>query len=223
MSNAVPEKSWSHIIVDFIIKLLLAQGYNSILVVYDKITKMAYFVPTTEKTLAKGVIRLFWNYIQKLYSLQESIITDREAQFIAKIIKELNTMLEIDTKLLIAYYLQTDGQMERMNQELKQYLRMFNDHRQEQWPDWLVIAEFAYNNKVQTSTKVSLFKANIEQDPCIGLEMRKKGKFEKAKEFATRIKKVYKKAEVTLRKSQEEIRKYTDRKRSKLEKYKVED
>jgi len=57
-------------------------------------------------------------------------------------------MLEIDTKLLIAYYLQTDGQMERMNQELKQYLRMFIDHRQEQWPDWLVIAEFAYNNKV---------------------------------------------------------------------------
>jgi len=53
--------------------------------------------------------------------------------------------------------------------------------------------------------------------------MRKKRKFEKAKEFATRIKKVYKKAEVTLRKSQEEIRKYTDRKRSKLEKYKVED
>ena len=184
---------------------------------------MAYFVPTTEKTLAKGVIRLFWDYIQKLYSLQESIITDREAQFIAKIIKELNTMLEIDTKLLIAYYLQTDGQMERMNQELKQYLRMFIDHRQEQWPDWLVIAEFAYNNKVQTSTKVSLFKANIEQDPCIGLEMRKKRKFEKAKEFATRIKKVYKKAEVTLRKSQEEIRKYTDRKRSKLEEYKVED
>jgi len=63
MSNAVPEKSWSHIIVDFIIKLLLAQGYNSILVVCDRITKMAYFVPTTEKTLAKGVIRLFWNYI----------------------------------------------------------------------------------------------------------------------------------------------------------------
>jgi len=50
--------------------------------------------------------------------------------------------------------------MERMNQELEQYLRMFIDHQQEQWPEWLGTAEFAYNNKVQTSTKVSLFKAN---------------------------------------------------------------
>ena len=70
-------------------------------------------------------------------------------------------MLEIDTKLSTAYHLQTDGQTERMNQELEQYLRMFIDYHQEQWPDWLAIVEFAYNNKVQTSTKVSPFKANM--------------------------------------------------------------
>jgi len=59
MPNAVPEKPWSHITVDFITKLLLAQDYNSILVVCDRITKMVYFVPTTEKTSAKGIARLF--------------------------------------------------------------------------------------------------------------------------------------------------------------------
>ena len=48
----------------------------------------------------------------------------------------------------------------RMNQKLEQYLRMFIDHRQEQWLEWLGTAEFAYNNKVQTSMKVSPFKAN---------------------------------------------------------------
>jgi len=74
--------------------------------------------------------------------------------------RELNQMLQINTKLSTAYYPQTDGQTERMNQKLEQYLRMFIDHCQEQWLDWLVTAEFAYNNKVQTSTKVSLFKAN---------------------------------------------------------------
>jgi len=75
-------------------------------------------------------------------------------------IKELNKILEIDTKLSIAYHPQTDSQMERINQELEQYLRIFIDYCQEQWPDWLVMEKFAYNNKVQTSTKVSLFKAN---------------------------------------------------------------
>ena len=134
-------------------------------------------------------------------------------------IKELNSMLEIDTRLLTAYYPQIDRQTERMNQELEQYLRMFIDHRQEQWPDWLATAEFAYNNKVQTSTKVSLFKANIGQDPRMGFKMKKKRKFEKVKEFATRIKEVYEEAEAVLRKSQEKMRKYADRKRSEAEEY----
>jgi len=134
-------------------------------------------------------------------------------------IKELNSMLGIDTKLLTIYHPQTDGQTERMNQELEQYLRMFIDHRQEQWPDWLATAEFAYNNKVQTSTKVSLFKANIGQDPCMGFKIRKKGKFEKVEEFVTRMKEVHEETEVALRKSQEEMRKYADRKRSKAEEY----
>jgi len=133
--------------------------------------------------------------------------------------KELNSVLGIDTKLLTIYHPQTDGQTERMNQELEQYLRMFIDHRQEQWPDWLATAEFAYNNKVQTSTKVSLFKANIGQDPCMGFKIRKKGKFEKVEEFVTRMKEVHKEAEVVLRKSQEEMRKYAYRKRSEAEEY----
>ena len=134
-------------------------------------------------------------------------------------IKELNSMLEIDTRLLTAYYPQIDRQTERMNQELEQYLRMFIDHRQEQWPDWLATAEFVYNNKVQTSTKVSLFKANIGQDLCMGFKMRKKGKFEKVEEFVTRMKEVHEETEVALRKSQEEMRKYADRKRSEAEEY----
>jgi len=133
--------------------------------------------------------------------------------------KELNSILGIDTKLLTIYHPQIDGQTERMNQELEQYLRMFIDHRQEQWPDWLATAEFAYNNKVQTSTKVSLFKANIGQDPCMGFKIRKKGKFEKVEEFVTRMKEVHEETEVALRKSQEEMRKYADRKRSKAEEY----
>ena len=195
MPNAVPEKPQAYIIVDFITKLPLAQGYSSILVVCSRLTKIAYFVPTMEKTSAEEVVKLFQDNVQKLYSLLESIIIDRGVQFAAEMMKELKNMLEIDTKLSTVYYLQTDGQTERINQDLEQYLRMFIDYRQEQWPDWLVIAEFAYNNKVQTSTKVSLFKANNGRDPHIGFEMRKKGKFEKAEKFVTRMKEVHEKTE----------------------------
>jgi len=59
MPNAIPEKPWSHISADFITKLPLAQGYNTILVVYDCFSKMAYFIATTEKTSAEGLAKLF--------------------------------------------------------------------------------------------------------------------------------------------------------------------
>jgi len=59
MPNEVPKKPWTHIMVDFITKLPLAQGYNMILVVCNKLTKMVHFVPTTKKTLAEGLARLF--------------------------------------------------------------------------------------------------------------------------------------------------------------------
>jgi len=90
MPNVVPEKPWTHISADFITKLLLAQGYDSILVVCNRITKMAHFVPTMEKTSAEGVARLFQDNVWKLHSLPESIIMDKRAQFAAGMMKELD-------------------------------------------------------------------------------------------------------------------------------------
>jgi len=85
---------------------------------------------------------------------------DRGVQFAVGMMRELNNLLEIQTKLSTAYYSQTDGQTERINQELEQYLRVFIDHRQEQWLDWLGMVEFAYNNKIYAATKILPFKAN---------------------------------------------------------------
>ena len=104
-------------------------------------------------------------------------MTQPFCQVMTGMMKELNCMLGIETKLSTAYYPQIDSQIERMHQDLKQYLRMFIDHQQEQWLDQLAIAEFMYNNKVQTSMKTSLFRANSRYDPCMGYKMRKKGKF----------------------------------------------
>jgi len=93
---------------------------------------MVHFIPTTEKTSAEGLARLFRDNIWKLHGLPESIILDRGPQFAAGLMRELNRMLEIESELSTAFYPQTDGQTERVNQELEQYLRMFIDHRQEQ-------------------------------------------------------------------------------------------
>jgi len=132
MPNSIPEKPWSYILADFIMRLPLAQGYDSILVVVDRLIKMAHFIPTTEKTTAEGLTRLFRDNVWKLHSLPESIISNRGPQFIAGVMRELNVMLGIESKLSMAFHPQTNEQTERMNQELEQYLRMFVDHCQEQ-------------------------------------------------------------------------------------------
>ena len=137
--------------------------------------------------------------------------------------RELNRILGIESKLLMASYPQTDGQTERVNQELEQYLRMFINHRQEQWPDWLGTAEFAYNNKTHSSTKVSPFKANYGQDPRMGFKMRRKGKYEGAEKFIMKMKEIQEEAKAALGKAQEEMKKYADRKRAEVDEYKVED
>jgi len=135
MPNSILEKPWTHILADFITKLPLAQGYDSILVVVDRLTKIVHFIPTTEKTSAEGLARLFRDNVWKLHRLSESIISDRGLQFAAGLMRELNKMLGIKSKLSTAFHPQIDGQTERVNQELEQYLRMFIDHRQEQWPE----------------------------------------------------------------------------------------
>jgi len=102
-------------LVDFITKLPISKGYDSILVVCDRFSKMSHFVAMTEKTTAKGLAKLFRNNVWKLYGLPESVISDRRPQFAAGLIKELNKMLGIETKLLTAYYPETDRQTERTN------------------------------------------------------------------------------------------------------------
>ena len=184
---------------------------------------MVHFIPTTEKTSAKGLARLFRDNVWKLHGLPESIISDRGPQFAAGLMRELNRILGIESKLSTVFHPQTNRQTERVNQELEQYLRMFIDHRQEQWSDWLGTAEFAYNNKTHSSTKVLPFKANYRQDPRMGLEMRKKGKYKGAEKFVTKMKEIQEEAKAVLGKAQEEMKKYIDRKRAKVDEYKVED
>jgi len=119
MPNSVPEKPWVHILADFITKLPLAQGYNSILVVVDRLTKIVYFIPTTEKTSAEELARLFRNNMWKLHRLPKSIISDRGPQFAVGLMKELNEMLGIKSKLSTVFHPQTDRQTKRVNQELE--------------------------------------------------------------------------------------------------------
>ena len=221
--NEVLKKTWTYLTVDLIMKLPVGTGKDAILVVCDRLSKMMHFVAITEGISAERLVRLLRDNVWKLHGLPESIVLDRGPQFVAELMKELNRMLGIKTKLLTAFRPQMDGQMEQMNQELEQYLRFFIEHRQKDWLEWLAVAEFAVNNKVYTATKVSPFIANYGKELRMGGDIRRKGKVESATEFVERMKKVHEEAEAALKKTQEEMKRYANRSRKKTEKWKKGD
>jgi len=139
--------------------------------------------------------------VWKLHRLPESIISDQGPQFAAELTKELNRMLGIETRLSTTFHPQMDGQTERMNQKLEQYLRFFVEHRQKGWPEWLASAEFAVNNKAHTTTKVLPFMANYGRELRMEEDIRKKEKIESVTEFVERMKKVYEKAGAALKRT----------------------
>ena len=133
--SEVPKKPWSHLTVDFITKLPVVAGKNVVLVVCDRLSKITHFVATIEGTSAEGLARLFWDNVWKLHGLPESVVSDRGPQFAVELTRELNRMLGIKIKLSTVFHPQTDGQIERMNQKVEQYLRFFIEHRQKDWPE----------------------------------------------------------------------------------------
>ena len=174
MANKMLKKLQIYLIVEFITKLLLVVENDAILVVCNKLSKIAYFVVTTERISVEELVRLFSNNIQKLYGLLKNVILDREPQFTVKLTKELNRMSDIEIKLLILFHPQMNGPTKYMSQELEQYLWFFINHRQKNWLEWLVTVQFAINNKPHSVTKVSPFMVNYRRELKIGADIRRK-------------------------------------------------
>lgn len=109
--------------MDFVEGLPKSEGFDSIMVVVDRLTKFAHFIPLRHPFNAAQVARAFWDNIVKLHGIPKSIASDHDRVFTGTLWRELFT--KAGTKLLYstAYHPQTDGQSERVNQCLEMYLR----------------------------------------------------------------------------------------------------
>jgi hypothetical protein len=144
--------------MDFIVKLPLLNGFDSILTITDHdCTKAAIFIPCNETITAKGVAELYLQHVFKRFGLPQKIISDRDPQLAGKFAKALCTALGITQNMSTVFHPRTDGQSERTNQGLEQYLQFYVDAKQGNWAQLLSIAEFAHNSWRNKSTGQSLF------------------------------------------------------------------
>ena len=144
---------------------MISQDNDAILVVVDRFSKMAHFIPCSSSITSEATSALFLREIFRLHGLPDNIISDCGPQFIAGFWKRLLELLHIDTSLSSRHHPESNGQTERTNQTLEQYLRCIISYQQDDWVDWLAIAEFAYNNSIHSSTKQTPFFTVLGQHP----------------------------------------------------------
>src|SRR5271170_2015242 len=135
----VPDNPWDVISVDFITELPEANGKDCIMVVVDSVTKRSHFIDAVTTISAAGSARLYVKHVWKHHGLPQKVISDRGPQFVAEFTCELYRLLGIKLAATTAYHPQGDGQTERVNQELEQYLRLqvFINQRQNDWDELL--------------------------------------------------------------------------------------
>ena len=171
-SPEVPEKAWQSIALDFVTGLpeseepLTETRYDSIMVVNDRLTKYAYMIPFLKKANAQGLAYTFTRYILSQHGIPKEIISDRDKLFTSGFWQSLMDLLGTKHKLSTAFHPQTDGQTERTNQTMEQYLRCYVNYQQNDWVELLPMAQFAFNNSMAV-TGVSPFYANYGQHPNI--------------------------------------------------------
>ena len=161
----IPNRPWDDISMDFIVGLPESSGHTKIWVVVDWFSKMAHFIPHSTDTPIKEIANIFRREVWRLHGLPNSVVSDRDSRFPSKFWLCVMELLDVDVRMSTAFHLQTDGQTERVNQILEQYLRSYCSYQQDDWAELLSLAEHAYNSAVSESTKVSPFEANYGFSP----------------------------------------------------------
>lgn len=161
----VPSSSWEIISMDFVEGLPVSGTANSILVVVDKFSKFAHFLPLRHPFTAHQVATVFMDSIYRLHGMPHSIISDRDRIFTSTLWKQLFKLSGTKLRMSTAYHPQTDGQTERVNQCLETYLRCFVHACPTHWRKWLSTAEFWYNTSLHSSLGRSPFKVLYGRPP----------------------------------------------------------
>ncbi|KAH0604570.1 uncharacterized protein H6S33_006947 [Morchella sextelata] len=164
-----PVKPWSSLSMDHVTGLPESQGSNAILVVVDRLTKMAHYIPTRDTADASELARLFLQHLWKSHGLSKDIVSDRGTTFTSQFWKALYNQLDIKPRFSTAFHPQTDGQTERVNAIMEQYLRGYVNYQQDNWAEFLPLAEFAHNNATTKPLGVSPFFANYGYNPQLDI------------------------------------------------------
>ena len=146
-SLPLPDRLWKDITVDFVTGLPDCEGFNTIMMVADRLGKMRHIIPCNDTVDAKAMAQLYLRHVWKHHRFPKRIVCDRGTQFKADLWQALSGYLEIENNYSTAYHPQTDGQSERFNAVMEQNLRAYINYQQDNWVTYLPMVELVANNQ----------------------------------------------------------------------------
>ena len=156
----IPEWKWDVVTIYFITKLpKTPKQHDAIMVVVDKFTKAAHFIPIKTTHKAANIADIYMKEVARLHGVPKAIVSDRDPKFASNFWKGLFKGFGTNLNMSTAYHPKTDGQTERVNQVIEDMLRMYVMDQPSKWEDYLHLVEFAYNNGHHASLKMSPFEA----------------------------------------------------------------
>ncbi|KAL1942409.1 hypothetical protein VTO73DRAFT_6011 [Trametes versicolor] len=194
----IPERPWNSIFMDLIEQLPNSEGFTAILVIVDRLTKQSIFIPTYDTLTAQQLADLFVLHVFSKHGVPSHVTSDRGSEFVSHFFRSLGKALDmrlhffrslgkaLDMRLHFTsgYHPEGDGQTERVNQTLEQYLRVYCNYQQDNWSRLLPLAEFAYNNTPSATTGLSPFFANKGYNPVISVHPEQDLTSARAREYA---------------------------------------
>jgi len=177
--------------MDFIEQLPSSTGFTAILVMVDQLSKQAIFIPTHDTITSPELAKLFLLHVFSKHGVPAHVTSDRGTEFVSHFFQSLGKALDMHLHFTSSYHLESNGQTERSNQTLEQYLQIYCNYQQDNWVDLLPLAEFAYNNAPSATTGVLLFFANKGYHPNISVYPECDMTSTRARDYAVNLKSLH--------------------------------
>jgi len=209
----IPSRPWSHIAIDFVTGLPISRGMSTILTIVDRFSKSCHLVPLRKLPTAFQTAQLLIKHVFRLHGIPQEILSDRGPQFISQVWKAFCSALNCKSSLTSGYHPQSNGQTERMNQQLESSLRCLTSSNPSDWSQHLPWIEYAHNSLKSASTGQSPFQVSLGYQPPLFPADEREISVKSVNHHIRRSHRIWRDTIATLNRSMETTKRFADSRR----------